>query len=176
MNEKQKQAAELVLHQRNFIAGVALKYAPSADLVDDIAHEVLLEFITKAKHWNLEADIRPILVTLVQRHAARLWMLRQKTLPETLQKIGEHVRRRSENHFNAERYENEKRVLEECFSVLPPDKQLLLRLYYFEGKSTRELALMLDVQPETINRSISRIRMKLKEIISRKIQNEADHD
>lgn len=51
--------------------------------------------------------------------------------------------------------------LREAISLLRPDEQLLLELFYFESRPLADIAYILDVEPGTIATRLHRIRRKL---------------
>ena len=51
--------------------------------------------------------------------------------------------------------------LRQAISLLRPDEQLLLELFYFESRPLADIAYILDVEPGTIATRLHRIRRKL---------------
>lgn len=51
--------------------------------------------------------------------------------------------------------------LREAISLLRPDEQMLLELFYFESRPLADIAYILDVEPGTIATRLHRIRCKL---------------
>ena len=51
--------------------------------------------------------------------------------------------------------------LRHAISLLKPDEQMLLELFYFESRPLADIAYILDVQPGTIATRLHRIRRKL---------------
>ena len=51
--------------------------------------------------------------------------------------------------------------LRHAISLLRPDEQMLLELYYFESRPLADIAYILDVEPGTIATRLHRIRRKL---------------
>ena len=51
--------------------------------------------------------------------------------------------------------------LREAISLLKPDEQMLLELFYFESRPLADIAYILDVEPGTIATRLHRIRRKL---------------
>ena len=58
----------------------------------------------------------------------------------------------------------EREELEELFS-LPPEDRAVLHLFYYEGRSTGEIARILDVRPGTVRSRLSRARGRLKKLM-----------
>jgi Sigma-70 region 2 len=69
MGKDTTEAARIFLSHHRFVKGVALRYAPWPDLMDDIVQQVFLEFMAKESKWDLSADARPLLATMT-RHVA----------------------------------------------------------------------------------------------------------
>lgn len=66
--------------------------------------------------------------------------------------------------------EREERILliEEAVDRLTPDDQLLLHLFYYEDRPLRDIAYIMDVEPNTLSQRLHRIRKKLMVMIKQK--------
>lgn len=64
--------------------------------------------------------------------------------------------------------DNEERILqlEAAITNLPADERMLLRLYYYENKSIKEIAYIMNAEPNTLNVRLHRIRKKLVTMIN----------
>ena len=58
----------------------------------------------------------------------------------------------------------ERRELEELFS-LPPEDRTVIHLFYYEGYSTEEIARILGRQPGTVRSRLTRARQKLRALL-----------
>lgn len=167
-----KQATKLFLENRRFLKGLATYYAPLPDLADDIIQDVFLEFVTKAERWNLDDPIKvkSLLGVLTRQIAQRNWQKRRALLSEVLVKIADHVAQCSENENSPPDFELEASVLKECLAKLPEKGQLMIQFYYFEGKRIDEIADKMQLKVGTICRNLSRLRVKLRQLIKKLIQ------
>lgn len=59
-------------------------------------------------------------------------------------------------------------LLEDAIDVLSPIEQMLIHLFYYEKKTLREIAFIMDVKPNTLANRLHRIRQKLLRIIKDK--------
>ena len=59
-------------------------------------------------------------------------------------------------------------LMEEAIDDLPPDEQMLLHLYYYEGQTLRDIAYIIDVEPNALATRLHRIRKKLLRMIKQK--------
>ena len=57
---------------------------------------------------------------------------------------------------------------EETVDELPPDDQLLLHLYYYEDQPLRDIAYIMDAEPNALAQRLHRIRKKLLRMIKQK--------
>lgn len=66
--------------------------------------------------------------------------------------------------------EREERILlmEEAVDRLTPDDQLLLHLFYYEDRPLRDIAYIMNVEPNTLSQRLHRIRKKLMVMIKQK--------
>jgi RNA polymerase sigma-70 factor (ECF subfamily) len=65
---------------------------------------------------------------------------------------------------------NEARIqlLEETIDLLPPDDQLLLHLYYYDDRPLRDIAYIMDAEPNALGVRLHRIRKKLQKMIKQR--------
>jgi RNA polymerase sigma-70 factor (ECF subfamily) len=59
-------------------------------------------------------------------------------------------------------------MLEEALENLPPDEQLLIHLYYYEERPLREIAYIMDKEPNILATRLHRIRKKLLRMIKQR--------
>ena len=66
--------------------------------------------------------------------------------------------------------DNEQRIqfLEEAIDELLPDEQLLLHLFYYKNVKLRDVAYIMDVEPNLLSARLYRIRKKLYRMIKQK--------
>ena len=176
MTVNRVRASKLFLERRDFVVGVALRYAPAPDLVDDIVQEAFLEFVGKVELWDLDRDLSPILYTLTKRHAKRFWNERLKKLPDKLVQIAEFLQKKAEEKLGPQRYESEKNVLKRCVDKLSRKKQLLLQLYYYELVPVPEIASLMEMKQATVHKNLSRLREQLRTLIKSELQKEGIFD
>ena len=60
------------------------------------------------------------------------------------------------------------RLLEEAVGELPPDDQLLLHLYYYDDRPLRDIAYIMDAEPNALGVRLHRIRKKLQTMIKQR--------
>lgn len=175
MNPQETQAAQAFLTHHDFVRGVALKYAPWPGLMEDIAQQVFLEFMAKEDQWDLRSDLRPLLATMTRHVALRLWRERTRQQPEVVQKLADHIRLLAEEREAPPRYEHEIHLLRACLQKLPEKSRQLVELHYFQDKRTPEIATLVSMTADTVCRALSRMREKLRECLSRALNQEEAH-
>ena len=64
---------------------------------------------------------------------------------------------------------DEKRIsqLEAAIDLLPPDDQMLIHLYYYEDKTFKEIAFIIDADDNTLRVRLHRIRRKLAGMVTK---------
>ena len=60
------------------------------------------------------------------------------------------------------------RLLEDAVGQLPSEDQLLLHLYYYEDRPLRDIAYIMDAEPNTLSARLYRIRKRLLHMIKLK--------
>lgn len=165
MNRVETRAAQLFLAHHDFVKGVALKYAPWPGLMEDISQQVFLEFMAKEERWDLDKDLRPLLATMTRHVAMRSWRERTRQEPETVRKLADHIRALAEDRAEPPRYEDEIGALRACLQKLPERSRELVRRFYEDDESTRDIGDSLGMNGDTVCRALSRVRDKLRECI-----------
>jgi RNA polymerase sigma-70 factor (ECF subfamily) len=64
--------------------------------------------------------------------------------------------------------------MEEAIDDLANDEQLLIHLYYYEDRPLRDIAYIMDVEPNALATRLHRIRKKLSRMIKQKEHGQAD--
>ena len=59
-------------------------------------------------------------------------------------------------------------LMEEALDDLPPDERMLIHLYYYEDRPLREIAFIMDAEPNALAVRLHRIRKKLLLMIKQK--------
>ena len=59
-------------------------------------------------------------------------------------------------------------LLEEAVGLLPPDDQLLLHLYYYDDRPLRDIAYIMEADPNALAVRLYRIRKKLQTMIKQR--------
>lgn len=59
-------------------------------------------------------------------------------------------------------------MMEEAIDDLPPDEEMLIHLYYYEDRPLRDIAYIMDVEPNALATRLHRIRKKLLRMIKQK--------
>lgn len=177
MQPKDIQAAQLFLTHYGLVKRCALAASPLPRFAEDIAQEVFVEFMTHLDQWNIEADIRPLLAKTTFLAAKKYWREHMKSLPPMLAKVAENIRYNEEEITKTgERpYKDEIAALWQCIDQLPTKSRDVIRSYYFDHVETDKLAQKLNVQSQSVNRMICRIREKLRLCIQQNLKKESNH-
>ena len=65
-------------------------------------------------------------------------------------------------------------LMEEAIDDLTDDEQLLIHLYYYEDRPLRDIAYIMDVEPNALATRLHRIRKKLSRMIKQKEHEQTD--
>lgn len=172
----EKTATTLLMKYHRFVFRQARRAMPIADLAEDVAQDVLVDFLGKADRWDLERDLRPLLMAMVRRSARSVWRSRAKMLPETLREIAEYIQSEFENDAeDCQRQDDRLDALRICLQKLPEPARKLITHYYFDGVSTRQLAEQMRQKADTVGKAIFRTREKLRQCIEKALKREK-HD
>ena len=167
-------AAALLVKYHRFVFRQARRAMPFPDLAEDVAQQTFVDFLAKADQWDLDRDLRPLLMTMVQRCARSVWRDRAKLLPESLQQIGEYVQKElSEIPMEAD--DDRLSALRRCMQKLPEGGRQLISRYYFDGVATKQIAEELSKKADAVGKAIYRLREKLRLCIEQTMKTEAHY-
>ncbi|MEO8033756.1 MAG: sigma-70 family RNA polymerase sigma factor [Acidobacteriota bacterium] len=151
----------LVALSANTICSIALAIVRNVAASEDIAQEVFLAAWNSMRSLRNPGSFLPWL-RQVARNQAHLW------LREHAREIGDDDaltgatdgRLPADEHLIAK---EERRLLAEALDQVPDEAREVLVLYYREGSSTRQVALLLGISEEAIRQRLSRSRGLLRQ-------------
>ncbi|MDD3588112.1 MAG: hypothetical protein PHQ75_13095, partial [Thermoguttaceae bacterium] len=127
---KEKATSLFLVHHR-FVEMLAFKAAPIGNIQQDIVHDCFIAFVEKADQWNLDADVRPVLLRITRNIAVNYWKKYLRTLPEQLRETYEYAyatRMESTEFSLCDKLatEEEVSVLRLCIQKLTPECRTIL--------------------------------------------------
>lgn len=165
-NESEQLATKIFMANMDYIHRVARINAPSPDVVDDIVNETFLLFLEGREKWQLSSpSIKGLLGVLARQCAYRLRHVNRGLTQELARNIYEAIADRKCLSNGDSPYEKEKDCLPSAILKLPLRYQEILRLYYYERQSVREISVQLGMKEENVCRTLSRMRCRLRSII-----------
>lgn len=160
--------ASLFQHHYGLMVSVAVRFAPSPDLVYDIIQQVFIdyiEYVLKEKR-DFQEEIVPLLKTFTRNRAIDYWRERKKNSPEQLQRIVKHFIARRDDGESP--WKEDTVALRACLKKLPPKIRQMIQQHYFDGVSMENIARQTESKVTTIRSTFCRIRQKLRDCINRK--------
>lgn len=174
--DSQETAKVLFLAYRNLVSRVAVRYAPSPSLTEDIVQQVFLEFVAKADSWDLSTDVRSLLTVMTRNVARRHWRDEMRRQPEKIQALSKHIKRiisqREPDEEHEENIEENIRQMRICMESMPEKTRDLIELHYMKGIPIKELAGEMKLNADSVYRAIYRLRKKLRLCIERALGRE----
>lgn len=165
---------QLFQAQGGVVEGVARRFAPPGESVDDIiqrVYQVFLEGVIAAK-YDLSRDITPLLYQIAKREALLLW--RKKKIHErATERLAESLVKTLDRDNPLEEFDtiqSEQKALRYCLDKLPPKSRAVIHRHYFEGVPMKTIAEEQNAKPATVRDFFYRIRLKLRECIERTLQ------
>lgn len=157
---------ELYQRYMNLVYGVCLKYLKEPEAAKDAVMQVFEELVSKLKKHEVE-NFRAWL-----HQVAKNYCLMQLRTPRNLKtvEIPESLMQNEEEvHLNGvlEKEENFKK-LENCISALPHDQQLMIKLFYLEGKCYNEIVELTGREWNQVRSFIQNGRRNLKLCMEKK--------
>lgn len=147
--------ALLVTRYIKDLQAIAFAYTRNQTDAEDIAQESFLRAFTNLEQLREPHNFRHWLLTIARNHAHQFWHERQResTLAEVASASPDptaHLER-----------EEQRRLLTQHLDALEPGQREVLFLHYFAGRSTREIAGMLEIEREAVKKRLERARAAL---------------
>ena len=176
--EKRAQAAALFYSNMGLVYKIAIKFAPSYDLIGDVVNDVFVNFVENSNKWDFSYDIRPLLAQMTKNIAHTHWYTFKKNSSERLQQISDFLRGGTTADTaleNTERYDEVMRTLGDCREKLPSRHRQLIDAYYDEGRTLVEIAKQKSLKLGTLQKMMCRIRDNLRLCIERHLRSGEHH-
>jgi RNA polymerase sigma factor (sigma-70 family) len=164
---------ELVNETSNLVSSIALACVRDLELSRDVAQEVFLAVWRDLKNLRNPASFLPWLrqTTRNRAHTALRGVIRNRRLGETglLDDALPQVVDPRPNAAQALASREEVRELAEALDALPEDTREILMLFYREGQSVAQVAMLLDLSETAVKKRLSRARERLRESVRERL-------
>ena len=147
-----KEYARLVREYAPQVLDLIMRLLQDRREAEDTAQDAFVKAYEKRASFRGESSFLTWLLRIAYHEA--LDHLRQRG------DIGEQTTVIEEEDLSTQR---EERILlmEEAVEELPEKDQLLLHLFYYEDRPLRDIAYIMDAEPNTLSQRLSRLRKKL---------------
>ncbi len=158
---------EIVRALHGEVRGFAAMLSVAPDWIDDVAQEVFIEAHRALERYDESRSfrkwLRGIARNVIRRYAER--QSRESKLRQGA--VGEMLRRRAEEAVEEVDVHREGALeaLRECLGRLPESLQKMVKLRYTSGKTSGEIARIVDRKAEAVRMTMVRTRRKLLECI-----------
>lgn len=156
-----------------FVRALAIKYAPTPSLSDDIVQQVFLEFLAKYDTWDTQSDLRPLLHTMTHIVARRCWHERSRTLSPEMRQLAEHIRQLAEARGTTAYDEQQKEALRACLQKLPEKSRKIIEAHYVLGVPSKDIASRMQLSADSIRQAMCRLRAQLKKCMESSLTGES---
>lgn len=148
------------------VFGLCLKYLEDATLAEDAVMSIFEELLVKVPHHEIR-NFRSWLYTFAKNHC--LMQLRREGKNPTVLFDPGFMHSQENLHPMDEPAENgREQVLRECMRTLSPQQRSCIKLFYYEGKSYKEIAEMKCEEVGHIRSYIQNGRRNLRNCIETK--------
>lgn len=158
------------------VVGVARRYAPTKDDIDDIVQQVYIEFATGGlkKNWDLDQDVGPLLYRITKNTALALWRRQYAENARSLERVEEELIAWCDEEYANEQEEYERHearigALMACLKKLPAKHRAFIEQHYFERRSMKEIAERHGAGASAVRHFFCRIRSLLRNCIRQTI-------
>lgn len=164
-------ATQLFLEHYQFVATIAFRSAPCRDLIDDIVHDVYIEFVKNAAKWDYTRDVKPLLYRITGNIGLKYWRDRLRNMPESMARLAETLLgevQKLDAEIGSDRLDDRLVALDLCCQKLSEENRQLLEMFYFDGIPYSQLVTKFGKQNETaLRKRMSRLRDMLRVCIER---------
>lgn len=170
------QALKILLRHHGYVFRQARRFMILPDLTEDVVQQVFIELLKTPDRWQMEKDLRPLLLVLTRRTAQKIWKDQAKYLPSDIRKLSERLRlefAKAEENFPETSDQID--ALRHCIPMLSDRGRKLVTDYYFDGVSLETLSKQLHKKTNVIAQALYRLREKLRSCIDTVTQKEQRH-
>lgn len=154
---------------------VAFCVSPAKHLLDDIVHDSYIQFVENASSWDYSRDLLPLLKKITRNMAFQHWKQYKKTLPDSIQELGEILRMRNESGPSSS-MQSMLAAMEHCLKKVSPENKEIFELHYIDGESIVELARKLQKKPSALYSFFTRMRSAIRKCIEKRVLEENGND
>lgn len=176
--EKRVQATAYFCSNIGLVYKVAMRFAPSYDLIGDVVNDVFVNFVENSNRWDYGRDIRPLLTQMTKNIAHTHWYTLKRNSSERLQQISDFLRIKTSPEAtleNSERYDEIMRLLKDCRGKLQTAHRQLIDAYYDEGLTLVKIAEEKRLKLGTLQKMMCRIRDNLRLCVEKHTRAEENH-
>ncbi|HEX7988787.1 MAG TPA: sigma-70 family RNA polymerase sigma factor [Stenotrophomonas sp.] len=155
----------IVLACQNTVTAIALAITRDVQASEDIAQEAFIKAWQQLTQLNNSSSFLPWL-RQITRNLARDWLRANRNRPlsgEAAEIAIGMAADPSPNGVDAMARVEEELVAEEIISALPEDSREALLLYYREGQSSQQVAMLLGLSDAAVRKRLSRARASVRE-------------
>jgi RNA polymerase sigma-70 factor (ECF subfamily) len=162
---EQQLYAELVERYQNYVFTLVLRLVQGREDAEEVSQDIFVKAYRSLADFRGESKFSTWLYTIVRTSC--ITFLRKRKL-ETTSLDNEKVFVQLENQdsgFRANRVEQKSRqaMVNEAISMLSPDDQQVITLFYKGEQSLEEMGVILGMEPNTVKVKLHRARQRLKE-------------
>ena len=167
--------AEVYHRYHDMVYRIALVQTRQQTLAEDIQQEVFLALVRHSDRIRDGEHLKAWLIRVTQnacrKHFRSFWVRRTVPYDDALAKEdpdGGGPPLPEEAAQDAEAEEEETEIVREAVEELPPDRRIVVHLFYYEEMPVREIARSLGITESSAKTRLSRARDQLREILKRR--------
>ena len=155
--------AQLVRLHAQQVIGFTARLLPDRREAEEVAQDTFVRAYQSLSSFRGEAPLLTWLLHIAYRESMNRLRRRQPRTVDIadLPIVDEEV-------DLSTRLEKRIQLLEEAITDLPPDDQLLLHLYYYDDRPLRDIAYIMDAEPNALGVRLYRIRKRLEIMIKQR--------
>lgn len=168
-----QEVADTFQSNYGLVVSVAIRFAPTPELVYDVVHQAFVEFMESAMrgHWVPSRDPAPLLYRITKNTAANLWRRERQYSTEVTRMISEKLMQSPDERTDetSEATCGAVKALKGCMGELNAKSREMIEQHYLHDISLERIAERLSVPSNSLRKTLFRIRIKLRDCITRKL-------
>lgn len=143
------------------VYGLAIRLLAGDADAEEVTQETFVQAYTHLRDYRGEADFGSWLYRIAYNASLRLLRRRKTTVLPIDERLADSVSDEAADRALAEATEERIAMIEAALQRLTPDDRTLVTLFYYEGRSTCDIAYVLDTTVSNVTTRLNRVRKRL---------------
>lgn len=164
--------AELINRYKGMVYTIALKVLKNKDEAEEVAQESFVKAFTKLNLFRMDSSFSSWLYRIVYNTAISRTREKKREMEYQQETVATESFEQQAKAFSTLEQDDRKRYLNQAMQQLNSDDNLMLILFYYDGKSLDEITQITGYSDSNVKVRLYRARKKLHEELEKILRNE----